>query len=41
MAFWCRLIGHDLSWPLAAAFGYSHAPMCRRCRHIPPVTSET
>jgi hypothetical protein len=31
----CRMIGHDLSWPLARAWGYSHAPMCRRCHHIP------
>lgn len=36
MSLLCRFVGsHAWSWHLAEAWGYTHAPMCRRCHYVP------
>lgn len=33
---WCRMVGHDWSWPLAEMLGTDDRPICERCLTAQP-----
>jgi len=37
---WCRFVGHEWCWHAAMAWGFTHAPMCRRCGYVPLTPEE-